>query len=125
MPGSIKIETVPALYFTENQRNEVDSRPNQQRQPSARPVAQSRSPRRDSITVVVQLAEGDVAIEPLSLRIVAQRLDHGDGIGPGLGHLGKPAADIVRFVQHITIMASRRKSCNARLVDFRWLVDYA
>ena len=94
MPGSIRIATAPALNSRKHQRNEIDARADQQGQPRAGRDAQRLQSAGDPVAVLVQLAERHMPVAPLALGVVSQRLDHGDGLGPGLGHLGEPPGDV-------------------------------
>jgi hypothetical protein len=105
----------PCLVQPKDNRDEVDPRPNQQGQPSPRPSAHIAKPESDPVAVFVQLSECEMAIDPFSMRIISQRLDHRNGVGTGLGHPGESASNIMRVFQHIPIMPTIPKSCNARL----------
>ena len=83
MPGSIKMATVPDLNSPRTTATKSMPRPTSG-QPRTGRGADHVQTAGDPVAVVVKLAKGDVAIEPLSLRIISQRLDHGDGVGPRL-----------------------------------------
>ena len=74
------------LEQPEDQRDEVDARPNQQGQPRAGQRADAVEPSGDTVAVVVELAEGDVPVPPLALGVVTQRLGDSDRVGHGLSY---------------------------------------
>ena len=76
----------PGLEQGEDQRDEVDARPDQQGQPRTRRNAHRPQPCGDPVAVLVQLAEREVPVAAFSLPVVPQRLDHGNRLRHGLGH---------------------------------------
>ena len=90
MPGSIRIATAPALNSPNT--SEMKSIPGRTSKASRTPGSHaqlSQSPG-DPVAVPVQLAKGELPIPPLAAGVVAQRLDHGNRLGHGLG--GRPSA---------------------------------
>ena len=100
MPGSIRMATAPALNSAKT--SEMKSMPGRTSRASRVPgdTPNCAQPPGDPVAVLVQLAEGDVPVVPLALGVVAQRLDHGDGVGPGLGHRESRRATFSDVVHH-------------------------
>ena len=84
----------PGLEDGEGQGDEIDTGPDEQNEPRAMKNPHFAESAGDPVAVLVELGEGDAAIEPLSIAAVAQRFDDGDAVGHGLGHSRQSPGDI-------------------------------